>query len=135
MTSDSAMKTFSRPLHILAVDDNAINQHYLRALLSKHGHSPTIAANGLEALEKLAHEKFDLVLMDIQMPVMDGLTATNHIRQGEFNVKQPDIPVIALSAHTKTASDTEKTPFTNWLIKPLEVDSLLKILQQTIETS
>jgi two-component system, sensor histidine kinase and response regulator len=82
--------------HLLLVEDNEINQMVARELLEKAGVLVCIAANGVEALARLAEERFDGVLMDIQMPVMDGLTATKEIR------KQPalaDLPIIAMTAN------------------------------------
>ncbi len=71
------------PLHLLLADDNEMNQDAGRRILERRGHTVAIAANGLEALARLEKEKFDLVLMDMQMPDMDGLTATAKIREHE----------------------------------------------------
>ena len=79
--------------HILLVEDNYINQEVSREQLRHLGLSCTIAANGVEAIEKVDKESFDVILMDIQMPIMDGFEATKHIRQ-----THPTIPIIALSA-------------------------------------
>jgi len=84
------------PLHVLVADDNAINQRLLAALLQSAGHSVTVAANGRQAVEAVMRENFDVVLMDVQMPVMDGIQATHHIRA----LARPkcEVPIIALTA-------------------------------------
>ncbi len=70
-------------LRILLAEDNRINQRVATAMLEKHGHKVTIAANGSEAIAAIESNEFDLVLMDVQMPVMDGLTAAAAIRERE----------------------------------------------------
>lgn len=85
-------------LRVLVAEDNAINRAVVEKLLSRHGHSVTIAENGREAVERSAADSFDLILMDIQMPVLDGIQATAAIRERE---KQAGghVPIIALTAH------------------------------------
>jgi CheY-like chemotaxis protein/HPt (histidine-containing phosphotransfer) domain-containing protein len=85
-------------LHILLVEDNRVNQAVSSRMLEKMGHSIIIANNGREALSLLLRHAFDLVLMDIQMPEMDGLTATRKIREGEIQ-SGSHIPIIAVTAH------------------------------------
>ncbi|MCU1275082.1 MAG: signal transduction histidine kinase [Bryobacterales bacterium] len=85
-------------LRILVAEDNIINQKVIRSLLEKQGHSVVVVTNGEEAIAALDGESFDLVFMDIQMPVMDGLTATISIRARE-QFKGPRIPIIAMTAH------------------------------------
>lgn len=85
-----------RALHVLIADDNAINRRLLTALLQGAGHTVVIAMNGRKAVEAVAHESVDIVLMDVQMPVMDGIQATNHIRA--LPPPRCDVPIIALTA-------------------------------------
>jgi two-component system, sensor histidine kinase and response regulator len=85
-------------LHILVAEDNHVNQIVAVRILERMGHSVIVANNGHEALSLLAQQTFDLVLMDIQMPGMDGLTATKKIRDDEMQ-SHSHMPIIALTAH------------------------------------
>ena len=87
-----------RPLQILVADDVAVNQKLLQRMLEKLGHRVTVVANGQEALDIASVETFDLVLMDVQMPVMDGLASTAAIRQRERS-SGTHTPIIAVTAH------------------------------------
>ena len=88
-------------LHVLVAEDNLINQRYALEVLEKQGYSAVVVGNGREALLALERETFDVVLMDVQMPEMDGFEATNSIRARErFTGKR--IPIIALTAHAMT---------------------------------
>lgn len=91
------------PLRVLVADDNPINQAVARALLEAAGAAVEMAASGAEALERLRIEPFDLVLMDLHMPEMDGIEAVGRIRAGEAG--PPSTPVIALTADTAPGSD------------------------------
>ena len=88
----------SAALRILLAEDNKINQFVARRLLEKHGHTVSVAGNGYEAVRWLDREAFDLVLMDVQMPEMDGFEATAAIRVKE-NGTGRHIPIIAMTAH------------------------------------
>jgi CheY-like chemotaxis protein len=85
-------------LNILLAEDNRVNQVVATRILEKMGHTVTIANNGAEAIALLAHRIFDLVLMDIQMPQMDGFAATKRIRTQEAQTDSR-LPIIAMTAH------------------------------------
>ncbi|MBF0260606.1 MAG: response regulator [Magnetococcales bacterium] len=87
-------------LHILLVEDVEENQDLFAAYIMKTPHHLVMVKNGMEAVIRVRNETFDVVVMDIQMPVMDGYTATRQIRLWEKETGQPRLPIIALSAHT-----------------------------------
>ncbi len=89
----------SKPRKVLVVEDNLVNQMVAKKLLVKLGHTVEIAKNGEVAVKILSEKDFDLVLMDVQMPVMDGLDATKAIRDPQSSVLNHDIPIVALTAH------------------------------------
>lgn len=116
-----------RGMRILLAEDNDLNQLLVKELLKKVGLTAVVAGNGREALEFLDREPFDLVLMDVQMPIMDGLTATRHIRQQE---RFRDLPIIAMTAHAM-AEDRQKTReagMNDHLTKPISPTELFKCL-------
>lgn len=120
--------------HILLVEDNIVNQEVAREMLTMFGCEVSVANNGEEALEMLSVQQFNLVLMDIQMPVMDGITATKHIREKgdiyEF------LPIIALTAHS-LAADRQKSldaGMNDHITKPIELPELLRVLKQYLPT-
>jgi PAS domain S-box-containing protein len=90
------------PLRVLVVDDNAVNRNVVAAMLTREGHTVAFATNGIEGIEAVMKDPFDLVLMDVQMPEMDGLTATRHIRQ--LPPPQGALPVVAFTAHASAAT-------------------------------
>ena len=86
-------------LAVLVAEENAVNQAVIQAMLRQLGHVTTVVPNGREALDALAQDHFDLVLMDCNMPVMDGLEATRLLRAGAAGVRDAAVPVIALTAN------------------------------------
>ncbi|MCI0618141.1 response regulator, partial [bacterium] len=116
--------------HILVVDDNVINQRLICSILEKHGHKVSVAARGDEALNLVSRNRFDAVLMDIQMPVMDGLEATVRIR-GEEKNSNTHVPIIGMTAHATASIRTRclEAGMDEYISKPFQVDQFLKILE------
>lgn len=113
---------------ILVVEDNSINQEVVLGMLTKMGCKADAVANGQEALDALSIMPYDLVLMDIQMPEMDGLEATRRIRDPGSRVLNHGVPVIALTAHAM-ASDRDRclqAGMNGYLSKPIISDSLVQ---------
>jgi CheY-like chemotaxis protein len=119
-------------LRVLVVEDNLVNQMLVVHLLKKLGTSVTLAGNGLEALDRLRDTAVDIVLMDCQMPELDGYEATQCIRAGGAGEAASRLPVIALTAHA-LASDRERcllAGMTDYLTKPIDPKSLRSILEK-----
>jgi CheY-like chemotaxis protein len=120
-------------LRILLAEDNPVNQRLASRLLEKRGHSVVVAGNGRGALEALEKEYFDLVFMDVQMPVMDGFEATAAIRKKEGD-SGIHLPVVALTAHAMKG-DREKClagGMDGYLTKPIQPQELDELLQSYI---
>lgn len=119
-------------LNILLADDHLINQKLVISLLEKKGHKVTLAGNGEEVLSILSKKDFDLVLMDVQMPVMDGLEATRRIRNGVSSVKRPSIPIIALTARAMKEDRNKclEAGMNDYLSKPLKKGELFMALER-----
>ena len=119
-----------RRLHILLVEDSVVNQRLAVHMLGKRGHSAVVANTGIEALEALGRERFDLVLMDVQMPEMGGLEATQAIRERE-EVTGEHIPIIAMTAHAM-AGDKERfleAGMDGYLAKPVRSRDLFEVIE------
>ncbi len=129
----------SEKLHgkILFVDDNLVNQHVGTEMLSRLGLDFDIATNGQEALEASKNERFDLILMDCQMPVMDGFEATRQIRAYERENRSEPIPIIALTANAMQG-DREKclqAGMDDYLTKPYSLRGLSKVLSRWLDNT
>lgn len=125
----------SRALKVLLVEDMEVNQIVARRMLEELGHQTTIAINGAEALRSFLENTFDLILMDIQMPVMDGLTAVAKIRELEFEQRRPHTPVAAMTAHA-LEGDREKyltKGLDGYLSKPLLLCELARLIEDMIK--
>ncbi len=121
-----------RGAHVLVVEDNEINQQVARELLETAGLRVTVAGNGQTALEKLEDDLFHAVLMDIQMPIMDGFATTAAIRRSPV---LKNIPVIAMTAHAMTG-DREKgfaAGMNDYVTKPVDPDALIRTLAKWID--
>ncbi|MFO1142028.1 MAG: ATP-binding protein [Amaricoccus sp.] len=122
-----------RPLRVLLAEDHAANQYLIRALLGTGGHSVVVAANGLDAVAAVQGGGFDVVLMDMQMPVLDGLDAARRIRA--LAGPAAAIPIIALTANAMPEDRAAcfAAGMTDYLSKPVEVGALLAALRRATE--
>ena len=120
-------------LMILLVEDNLLNQRIVTFSLKKFNHEVVIANNGVEAIEQFRLRKFDVILMDIMMPVMDGLEATIKIRQIELNnMTEKRTPIIALTANTMD-NDRDKCisyGMDEFMAKPFDIEKLNSIFDE-----
>jgi PAS domain S-box-containing protein len=126
-----SLRETSAHLRILLAEDNAVNQMLAVRLLEKRGHSVTVAGNGKEALAALERQSFDLVLMDVQMPEMDGFEATAAIREKE-KTSGNHLPVIAMTAHAMVG-DKERclaAGMDDYISKPIRPEELSELLER-----
>ncbi len=125
---------FPQPLRVLVAEDNLVNQQLLQASLQRHGHSVEIVGDGSEAIDRLRSQEFDIILMDVQMPVMDGFKATQLIRERNVQSRwKTPIPIIALTANAMLGDRERclKAGMNDYLPKPFKLDQLIAaILKQ-----
>jgi signal transduction histidine kinase/DNA-binding response OmpR family regulator len=123
-----------RPLRILMAEDNPHNQRVATLILAKSGHFVTVAANGLEAVEALKQNTFDLILMDLQMPLMDGLQATAAIRSAEAGTSRR-VPIIAMTAHAMKEDQSRclAAGMDGYLSKPIQARTILKAIKDCLD--
>lgn len=121
-------------LKVLAAEDNAVNQLVLRTLLGQAGIEPVMVANGEDAVAAWEREDWDLILMDVQMPVMDGTTATRIIRARELESGRSRTPIIALTANAMThqAQDYTRAGMTGIVAKPIKVELLFEAMSAAL---
>ena len=119
-----------RRFKILLAEDNLVNQKLAERMLEKRGHRVVVTSNGREAMEALNKERFDLILMDIQMPEMDGLTATRKIRNSKSEIQ--NIPIIAMTAHAMKG-DRERclaAGMDGYVSKPVKAEELFTVIEK-----
>jgi CheY-like chemotaxis protein len=118
-------------LRILVAEDNAVNQKLAMRLLEKQGYAPVLVETGRAALESLQKDEFDLVLMDVQMPDIDGLAATAAIREKEKSTGK-HLPIVAMTAHAM-AGDRERclaAGMDGYVAKPISLKELTKEIER-----
>ncbi len=122
----------SRPVNILLVEDNSVNQMVALGIFRKLGVSSDVASNGIEALRALENKRYDLVLMDIQMPLMNGLDASREIRKESSSVLQHDITIIAMTANAMSGDRIKciEAGMNDYIAKPVSLQSLSTILNK-----
>ncbi|MBF0549374.1 MAG: PAS domain S-box protein [Deltaproteobacteria bacterium] len=122
------------PLKILLAEDDVLNQRFATEVLRTQGHSVEIATHGKEVIDKLIDKPFDLILMDISMPDMDGTEVTKVIRGSTLNLFDSKIPIIAQTAHA-LKGDREKfleSGMDGYIAKPIDVDELSAVIRQVM---
>jgi signal transduction histidine kinase/CheY-like chemotaxis protein len=128
-----ATKRTQSGFRLLLAEDEPSSQFFLRKLLEKKGYEVTVVENGQEALDQLTEEPFDCVLMDIDMPVMDGLETVRRIRSAKAPYK--DVPIIAMTAYAMSG-DKEKflaSGMNDYIAKPLDHGELMRILKKNLD--
>ncbi|WP_051588712.1 MULTISPECIES: PAS domain-containing hybrid sensor histidine kinase/response regulator [unclassified Serratia (in: enterobacteria)] len=130
----TAARVTSNGRHILVAEDNLINQQLAINFIRKLGHTCDVVGNGKLALQKLQQDRYDLVLMDLQMPEMDGIEAVQHFRAGEQQQPDQHLPIIAMTAHAMKG-DRERClaqGFDGYISKPILLDNLANEIQQAL---
>ncbi len=130
----SVTENASKKLHVLLAEDNLLNQKVAVRVLEKEGYTVKVANNGEEVLEILKKQSFDIVLMDVQMPIMDGLATTKRIRESKDNRFDPKIPIIAVTAHA-FREDKERcieAGMNSCITKPFKNQDLVKEIKRIV---
>lgn len=116
---------------ILIVDDSASIRHTVKIALGRHGYTIHEAANGIEGLEKAMKQRFDLVLVDLNMPQMDGMTMIKALRK---ETQQEGVPILFLTTESdnEVKMEAKEAGATGWLTKPFDADQLLKVVNRIL---
>ena len=124
-------------IHILLADDVAVNRRIIEAYLKKTGVLIDIAENGQDAIEKYRNGGIDLILMDMERPIMDGFEATRHIRKLETERGATPVPIVALTAHAFSEARQRclNAGCSHFFTKPIRKAELLKLLQDIFNPS
>jgi CheY-like chemotaxis protein len=122
-----------RPLKVLHVDDDPMNLRVVQEILGAFGHQGVMANSGEEALERLATEAFDIMLIDIHMPVMTGIDVVRFLRASGGS--QSDIPVVALTAdvYSRRPAEYLALGFNDFVSKPILVSTLMETIKRCIQ--
>lgn len=129
----AALQSFGRPLRLLLVEDNATNQIVAKAVLAKFGVTPDVCANGLEALSAVRQRDYDVILMDVHMPELDGLDATRAIRA--MPAPKRNVPIVALTANALESDVTDclRAGMNTHVGKPFHRDDLLLAIANAVQ--
>jgi len=134
-SASAFIQASKRPLRVLLAEDNPVNQTLAMRILERLGHKVQVANNGKEALGRAQAEQFDVILMDVQMPEMDGLEATAAIRDAEAGTGK-HVPIVAMTAHAMKG-DREKclsAGMDEYLSKPIRIDELKQAMSEIEKT-
>ena len=129
------LREIQKRLSILVVEDNVINQKLMQKILERQGHKSTIVDNGAEAIEISCTHPFDLILMDIRLPLMDGYTVTQNIRQKEMELHLDPKPIYAATAEVLKGEKERciKAGMNGYLSKPINIDELKVIIDKIVK--
>jgi len=135
-TSNSNSRDNGRSAAILLVEDNKINQFVANSMLKKLGYKTDITGNGMECIEVLKQKEYSVVLMDCQMPEMDGFQTTKKIRSGNSGVINPDVTIIALTAHAMEGYRELciQSGMNDYISKPVKIMEVERILNRWVNT-
>ncbi|HZZ68216.1 MAG TPA: ATP-binding protein [Phenylobacterium sp.] len=127
----------AEPLRVLAAEDNPVNQMVLKALLAQIGVEPVIVENGLEAVRAWEDAEWDVILMDVQMPQMDGVTATRKIRAREAELGRAPTPIVAVTANAMIhqVADYLAAGMSEVVAKPINVEALFSAILAAVTLS
>ncbi|MDC0335492.1 response regulator [Pseudodesulfovibrio sp.] len=134
----AAVMDDERPLEgakVLVAEDDLVNQRYIIRLLEKMGCDVTLAEDGMQAVDALKGQRYDVVLMDVEMPVMNGLEATRVIRAPETGCLDPNVPIVALTAHAMWGDEQRcvHAGMDDYVAKPVDIDTVAAIIQSTLD--
>jgi CheY-like chemotaxis protein len=120
------------PLKILIAEDNVVNQKVAMAMLKRLGYAPEVVSNGLEVLAALKRQAYDVVLMDVQMPEMDGLSATQHICQMWPPTERPWIIAMTANAIEGDREMCLRAGMNDYVSKPIQIQTLTRSLSAVV---
>ncbi len=129
--ADAAVETTAGPLNVLVVEDHPVNRMVLQAWLTSMGHACAMAENGREALDAAAEAAFDIIIMDVNMPVMDGLTATRALRGGDGPNRETPVAVLSASARPEDHASGFAAGADAYVDKPVDFAALARVLAAT----
>jgi len=123
-----------RQLNILLAEDNEVNQRLATVVLRKLGHSVDVAKNGIRVLEKVKENRYDIILMDIEMPDMDGIEATKRIRRGDAGPDVMHVPILAMTAHVLDVIKEEciRAGMNEYVTKPVKIEELGPLMSMIV---
>jgi CheY-like chemotaxis protein len=119
------------PLRILVAEDNVTNQRVIDFILKKMGYRVDLANNGKEVIEALERQPYDLILMDLEMPVIDGLKAFRHIRKNVAADEQPQVVALTANASEEKRRECLDSGMNAYLTKPVKIPALVEQIQRT----
>jgi CheY-like chemotaxis protein len=121
------------PLKVLVVDDDILNRRLMKVLLSREGYQVDVAANGLEAFDAVKFQKFDIVFMDLRMPVMDGIEASRRIREWEEGGRHTFIVALTASYLPEEGHRLFEAGIDNYISKPFQMEHIQRMLAYSVK--